>query len=165
MRMYIFFCVKKLVENLHKSEKKRTFVPKLFYFVILCYFSMRDTLRLRIFLIGKNMEDLKRKDSEEKIYRKGYEDGYKFRGEEMEANRLKACDALTDEQAEREISYVTKFTERNNRIPTFSDCIEEMIFKAKDAFCLTRCGKKVGRVCAEKACRDYRFFCKQLEKL
>jgi len=49
--VHLFFCVKKLVENLHKSEKKRTFVPKLFYFVILCYFSMRDTLRLRIFLI------------------------------------------------------------------------------------------------------------------
>lgn len=93
-------------------------------------------------------------------------EGYAYRGEVMEANRLKACDALTDKQAERESAYVVNFMRKNNRVPTFSDCIENMLDKAKKAFCAQCKLNKVQSTECEKYrsfCDKYRSFCKAIE--
>ena len=60
--------------------------------------------------------------------------GYDYAVEELEKNRLIACDNMTEEEAEREQRFVINFLAKNSRTPTFSDCIEvtrqEMIDKA-----------------------------------
>lgn len=43
---------------------------------------------------------------------------------ELENNRLANLDTLTEEEAEREMAFVTKFIENNHRPPTYSDAIE-----------------------------------------
>ena len=58
------------------------------------------------------------------IYRKGFKAGYDYATEELEKNRLTACDNMTKEEAEREQRFVINFLSKNSRTPTFSDCIE-----------------------------------------
>lgn len=58
------------------------------------------------------------------IYRKGFMAGYDYATEELEKNRLTACDNMTEEEAEREQRFVIDFLKKNYRTPTFSDCIE-----------------------------------------
>lgn len=68
------------------------------------------------------------------IYRRGFEAGYDCANEELEKNRLTACDNMTEKEAEREQRFIINFLEKNSRTPTFSDCVEitrrEMIDKA-----------------------------------
>lgn len=58
------------------------------------------------------------------IYRKGFKAGYDYATEELEKNRLTACDNMTEEEVEREQRFVFDFLKKNSRTPTFSDCIE-----------------------------------------
>ena len=64
----------------------------------------------------------------------GFEKGASWRQEQFEIKRLSHCDNITKEEAEREMKFVTSFIKQNDRIPTFSDCIEitrkQMIDKA-----------------------------------
>lgn len=63
----------------------------------------------------------------------GFVEGAEWMQEQYENNRLSHCDNMTKEEAEREMEFVTSFIIQNDRIPTFSDCIEitrkEMIDK------------------------------------
>lgn len=67
-------------------------------------------------------------------YKSGVHDGYEYALEEFENNRLKACDAQTEAESERELNFAIKFFREHHRQPTFSDAIEitrkQMIGKA-----------------------------------
>lgn len=60
-------------------------------------------------------------------------EGAEWAQEQYENNRLSYCDNMTAQEAQREMKFVTSFIKQNDRIPTFSDCIEitrkEMIDK------------------------------------
>lgn len=70
----------------------------------------------------------------EELYDDAYQQGCTNTFAEMEKNRLRYCENMTEEEAEREMDFVSKFIKENKRIPTFSDCIErtrkEMIEKS-----------------------------------
>ena len=44
--------------------------------------------------------------------------------EQMETNRLKHCNSITEEQFKLETEFVDSFIEQHNRIPTILDAIE-----------------------------------------
>lgn len=50
--------------------------------------------------------------------------GAEWQKEQFEKERLKHCDALTEEQAQIESDFVAKHLKENNRTPTFIDAIE-----------------------------------------
>lgn len=60
-------------------------------------------------------------------------EGAEWMQEQYENNRLSHCDNMTEQEAQKEMEFVTSFIKQNDRIPTFSDCIEntrkEMIDK------------------------------------
>lgn len=55
---------------------------------------------------------------------KAYIDGANWKEQQFEKNRLKHCDALTEEQAQMESDFVVQHLKKNNRTPTFIDAIE-----------------------------------------
>lgn len=55
---------------------------------------------------------------------KAFKAGAKWQKEQLEKNRLKHCDELTEEQAQIESDFVTQHLKDNNRTPTFIDAIE-----------------------------------------
>ena len=57
-------------------------------------------------------------------YEKGFRSGVEWYKEQLEKNRLAACDNQTEEEAEREQEFVSNHIEKNSCIPTFSDAIE-----------------------------------------
>ena len=74
------------------------------------------------------------KDFEEKskelihnICEEAYQKGYEQAEADLEAKRLSACEAMTDDECKREEYYVRQFIAKNHRTPTFSDCIEYTI--------------------------------------
>lgn len=50
--------------------------------------------------------------------------GAKWKEQQFEKERLKHCDALTEEQAQMESDFVVDFIKKNKRTPTFIDAIE-----------------------------------------
>jgi len=59
--------------------------------------------------------------------------GAQWQKEQFEKERLKHCDALTEEQAQMESDFVVDFIKKNNRTPTFIDAIEYGVkLKLKD---------------------------------
>lgn len=50
--------------------------------------------------------------------------GAQWKEQQFEKNRLKHCDALTEEQAQMESDFVVQHLKKNNRTPTFTDAIE-----------------------------------------
>lgn len=69
----------------------------------------------------------------------GVHDGYEYALEEFENNRLKACDNLTPEEAERESAFVVPFVKEHHRAPTFSDAIEVTRKRMSDKACKIYC--------------------------
>ena len=67
-------------------------------------------------------------------YTWGVHDGYDYAFKELEENRLKHAQALSDAEGKREMEYVGQFINKHHRIPTYSDAIEDtrkaMISKA-----------------------------------
>lgn len=53
-----------------------------------------------------------------------FKSGAQWQAEQFEKNRLKHCDALTEEQAQIESDFVTRHLKENDRTPTFIDAIE-----------------------------------------
>ena len=72
---------------------------------------------------------------------KAYIDGANWKEQQFEKNRLKHCDALTEEQAQMESDFVVQHLKKNNRTPTFIDAIgygmmlqkEQMMKEVKEA--------------------------------
>ena len=50
--------------------------------------------------------------------------GAKWKEEQVEKNRLKHCNSITNEQAEMEQKFLDEHLDKNNRMPTFLDAIE-----------------------------------------
>ena len=73
----------------------------------------------------------------------GFKKGANWKEQQFEKNRLKHCDALTEEQAQMESDFVVQHLKKNNRTPTFIDAIEygmrlkeeQLMAKAIDAQC------------------------------
>ena len=57
-------------------------------------------------------------------YRVGVHDGYDYAFKELEENRLKHAQTLSDAESKREMEYVSQFIKEHHRTPTFSDAIE-----------------------------------------
>lgn len=50
--------------------------------------------------------------------------GATWQKEQMETNRLKHCDNITEEQYDLECRFLDDFLAKNNRMPTYLDAIE-----------------------------------------
>ena len=55
---------------------------------------------------------------------KAFDDGYECAIQSVIKNHNDACERMTKDESNRELKYITEFTKKNHRVPTFSDCIE-----------------------------------------
>lgn len=67
-----------------------------------------------------------------------YNAGFEEALESVIKNHNDACERMTKDESDREIKYITEFTKKHHRVPTFSDCIEytreKMIQKASKVY-------------------------------
>ena len=55
---------------------------------------------------------------------KAFDAGYECAIQSMIKNGNDACERMSKDESDRELKYITEFTKKNHRVPTFSDCIE-----------------------------------------
>lgn len=68
----------------------------------------------------------------QKVSIESFKSGAQWQQEQFEQNRLKACDAQTKEEAEREWNFVEHMIKEEHRQPTYSDAIEYGMKLQKD---------------------------------
>lgn len=86
-------------------------------------------------------DDFRSDEQIETAYRCGFETGAKWQEDQLEKNRLAACDRQTEKEAEIEFDFCIGIIENEHRQPTFNDAIkygmrlqkEQMMVNTTDA--------------------------------